>query len=210
MKDSQGTKIRLEIMGITYSQTQSGAYALILGEADGKRRLPIIIGGFEAQAIAIELEKMRPTRPLTHDLFKNFSIEFGINVFEVVIYKFQEEVFYSRLVCESSEKIAEIDSRTSDAVALAVRFNCPIYTYEPVLEAAGVALEEEKEQAENVTEETESTPAAEKAESEFSGMSLKELEEALAAAIEEEDYEKASRIRDEMNKKKEKKGRKKK
>ena len=195
-------------MGITYSQTQSGAYALILGEAEGKRRLPIIIGGFEAQAIAIELEKMRPTRPLTHDLFKSFSAEFNINVFEVVIYKFHEGVFYSKLVCESPEKIAEIDSRTSDAVALAVRFNCPIYTYEPVLEAAGVALEEEKEQADKVTEETESSPAPDKTESEFSDMSVKELEEALTAAIEEEDYEKASRIRDEINKKKEKKSRK--
>ncbi|MFH0894585.1 MAG: bifunctional nuclease family protein [Bacteroidota bacterium] len=207
MKDSQGTKIRLEIMGITYSQTQSGAYALILGEAEGKRRLPIIIGGFEAQAIAIELEKMRPTRPLTHDLFKSFSTEFNINVFEVLIHKFAEGVFYSKLVCESQEKIAEIDSRTSDAVALAVRFNCPIYTYENVLEAAGVALDETKDSTESGAAESDDLSSV-KADSEFSDMNLKELEEQLTGAIDDEDYEKASRIRDEITKKKEKKSRK--
>ncbi|MDD5571694.1 MAG: bifunctional nuclease family protein [Bacteroidales bacterium] len=207
-------KIKLDIIGISYSQTQTGAYALILGEAEGKRRLPIIIGGFEAQAIAIELEKMKPTRPLTHDLFKSFSTEFNVNITEVIIYKFINGIFYSKLVCESPEKITEIDSRTSDAVAIAVRFNCPIYTFENIMEATGVILDEtaEAEEKEKSTGKAEKTETKEKDKEkekekpgEFASYTAKELDEMLMTAIDEEHYEKASRIRDEINKRKERK-----
>src|SRR3954469_22835728 len=126
-------KVRLEIVGLSYSQTQAGAYALVLGESGGKRRLPIIIGGFEAQAIAIELEKMTPSRPLTHDLFKTFAETFDINVTEVVIYNLAEGIFYAKLICNDGTREVEIDARTSDAIALAVRFQCPIYTFEFIL-----------------------------------------------------------------------------
>src|SRR3954465_1736661 len=122
-------KVQLDIVGLSYSQTQTGAYALVLGEVNGKRRLPIIIGAFEAQAIAIELEKMTPSRPLTHDLFKTFAETFDINVSEVIIYNLVEGIFYAKLMCNSGEPETEIDARTSDAIALAVRFQCPIYTY---------------------------------------------------------------------------------
>ena len=137
-------KIKLEIAGLSYSQTQSGAYALVLSESKGKRRLPIIIGGFEAQAIAIELEKMTPSRPLTHDLFKNFAEEFKINIVEVIIYNLVEGIFFAKLICDQNGKEIEIDSRTSDAIALAVRFECNIYTYEFVLSSAGIILEDEE------------------------------------------------------------------
>src|SRR5690606_14459236 len=135
-------KIKLEIAGLSYSQTQSGAYALVLAEAGGKRRLPIIIGGFEAQAIAIELEKMVPTRPLTHDLFKNFAQAFSINVKEIVIYNLVEGIFYSKLICEKDGMVTEIDARTSDAIAIGVRFNCPVYTFENILASAGFLLDD--------------------------------------------------------------------
>ena len=147
-------KIKLEIAGLSYSQTQSGAYALVLAETKGKRRLPIIIGGFEAQAIAIELEKMTPSRPLTHDLFKNFAEEYNINISEVIIYNLVEGIFFAKLICEQDGTEIEIDSRTSDAIALAVRFECPIYTYEFVLSSAGIILDdEETEESELVEEE---------------------------------------------------------
>ena len=126
-------KVKLEIVGLSYSQTQSGAYALVLAEAGGKRRLPIIIGGFEAQAIAIELEKMTPTRPLTHDLFKSFADSFDIEVKEIIIYNLVEGIFYSKLICERDGQITEIDARTSDAIAIGVRFDCPVYTFESIL-----------------------------------------------------------------------------
>ena len=126
-------KIKLDILGLTYSQTQSGAYTLVLGEHKGKRRLSVIIGGFEAQAIAIELERMTPNRPLTHDLFKNFGLAFGIAVTEVIIYNLVEGVFYAKLICVSDNKTVELDTRTSDAIAIAVRFQCPIYTFEFIL-----------------------------------------------------------------------------
>ena len=135
-------KIKLEIVGLSYSQTQSGAYALVLGEEKGRRRLPIIIGGFEAQAIAIELEKMTPSRPLTHDLFKNFASAFDIKVHEVIIYNLVEGIFFAKLICKEGEKSMEVDARTSDAIAIAVRFNCPVYTYEFILSTAGIILEE--------------------------------------------------------------------
>ncbi len=189
-------KIKLDIVGLSYSQTQSGAYALVLGEANGKRRLPIIIGGFEAQAIAIELEKMRPSRPLTHDLFKNFADEFKINVSEVIIYNLVEGIFFSRLVCERDDEEIEIDSRTSDAIALAVRFNCPIYTYEFVLGSAGILLDDE-----NTDESTESeTSEEEEMEENISHrFTMEELNNQLQEALENEDYEIASKIRDEIN-----------
>lgn len=198
-------KLKLEIVGLSYSQTQTGAYALVLGEAKGKRRLPIIIGGFEAQAIAIELEKMTPSRPLTHDLFKNFSEAFGISVSEVIIYNLVEGIFFAKLICFSGDKEVEIDARTSDAIALAVRFDCPIYTYEFILSSAGIVLDDEEKTAEGEQGEEEGELAELEAGAETGGLagkSVKELEEMLNEALGEEDYEKASSIRDELNKRK--------
>ncbi len=190
-------KIKLEIVGLSYSQTQSGAYALVLGEAGGKRRLPIIIGGFEAQAIAIELEKMTPTRPLTHDLFKNFAESFEINIEEVVIYNLVEGIFYSKLICKHNGEIIEIDARTSDAIALAVRFNCTIYTFENILSSAGILLDEEGEFPETEVEEPAVAPI--KDEDTYTAYSDEDLELKLQEAIDNEDYEGASKIRDELN-----------
>ncbi len=195
-------KIKLDILGISYSQSQSGAYALILGEAGEKRRLPIIIGSFEAQAIAIELEKMKPSRPLTHDLFKSFAETFKISVNEVIIYKFSEGIFFAKLICNNGGDTIEIDSRTSDAVAIAVRFKCPIFTYESILGAAGIILQDEHEVNPPEEQIVEEEPSSE---SGFDQYTLKELETLLMAAIDEEAYEKASKIRDEINKRKSKK-----
>jgi uncharacterized protein len=197
-------KIKLNIIGISYSQSQSGAYALILGESGGKRRLPIIIGGFEAQAIAIELEKMKPARPLTHDLFKNFAESFGITLIEVIINKFHEGVFYAKLICTSGQEEREIDARTSDAVALAVRYSCPIYTYEKVLSVTGVVIDEGKEnelkgESTNDIEELIDSDNFNSG-NEFSGLSLEELEKLLNEAISDENFERASLIRDEIKK----------
>lgn len=189
-------KIRLEIIGMKYSQSQSGAYALILEERNGKRRLPIIIGSFEAQAIAIELEKIKTPRPLTHDLFRTFAESFGIRLTEVVINKFQDGVFFAKLVCMQDENEQEIDSRTSDAIALALRFSCPIYTYESILLAAGIMAEEEPEQEGD-------TPPSEELQrkrEDLSEYSEQELKEFLQLAVANEDYEKASQIRDEIKK----------
>jgi len=194
-------KIRLEIIGMKYSQSQSGAYALILEERNGKRRLPIIIGSFEAQAIAIELEKIKTPRPLTHDLFRSFAEAFSIRLSEVVINKFQDGVFFAKLVCIQDENEQEVDSRTSDAIALALRFNCPIYTYDTILEAAGIIADEEPEQ-EGVATVSEELPRKKEDLSEFSEEELKEF---LQVAIEGEDYEKASQIRDEIKKRHSKK-----
>ena len=194
-------KIKLDIAGLSYSQTQSGAYALVLSEVIGKRRLPIIIGGFEAQAIAIELEKMTPSRPLTHDLFKNFADNFKINLVEVIIYNLVEGIFFAKLICELDGKEVEIDSRTSDAIALAVRFESPIYTYEFVLNSACIILDDEELSAnDDITpeinlEDITNDPAER--------LTLKELKKQLKNSIENEDYEAASRFRDEINKRKE-------
>lgn len=189
-------KVKLEIVGLSYSQTQSGAYALVLSEVNGNRRLPIIIGGFEAQAIAIELEKMVPTRPLTHDLFKNFADTFEIVVSEVVIYKLVEGIFYSKLVCVHNGVTTEIDARTSDAIAIGVRFNCPVYTFETILASAGILLDQASiDEDELITENSDAETASEG----IVGTSIEELEEQLSQAIENEDYELASRIRDEIN-----------
>lgn len=192
-------KIGLDIIGLSYSQTQSGAYALVLGEKKGSRRLPIIIGGFEAQAIAIELEEMKPTRPLTHDLFKSFAESFDINLKEVLIYNLVEGIFFAKLICEKNGELTEIDARTSDSIALAVRFNCPIYTHEFILDSAGIVLEEEEENElddEPIEEAVEQDETPRKP----ADMNLKQLQEALDKAIGEEDYEKASVLRDEINK----------
>lgn len=189
-------KIKLEIAGLSYSQTQSGAYALVLTEAGGNRSLPIIIGGFEAQAIAIELEKMTPTRPLTHDLFKSFAQSFGIEVKEVVIYNLNEGIFYAKLICDRDGQISEIDARTSDAIALGVRFKCPIFTFENILASAGIVYDENVE--ENTTESKNENPVVN--ENPLAAMTIEELNTHLDEAIGEEDYEKASKIRDEINK----------
>ncbi|MBL4652701.1 MAG: bifunctional nuclease family protein [Flavobacteriales bacterium] len=195
-------KIKLEIVGLSYSQTQTGAYALVLGEEEGKRRLPIIIGGFEAQAIAIELEKMQPSRPLTHDLFKTFADNFEISVKEVIIYNLVEGIFYAKLVCNNGEKEVEIDTRTSDAIALAVRFECPIYTYEFILSSSGIVLEEDVV-PEDIEDDLEIEIAdLAKSTDPFNGKSVKELEKTLKEAISNEDYEKASKIRDEIENRK--------
>ena len=179
-------KIKLEIVGLSYSQTQSGAYALVLSEVDGNRRLPIIIGGFEAQAIAIELEKMTPTRPLTHDLFKSFALTFNISVKEVVIYRLEEGIFYSRLVCEQEGKEVEIDARTSDAIAIGVR-----------LSSAGMLLDETSEEDDFMAEQIESEDAPSDS---IEQQTIEDLQIQLNQAIENEDYELASKLRDEINK----------
>jgi len=192
-------KVRLEIVGLSYSQTQSGAYALVLGESAGTRRLPIIIGGFEAQAIAIELEKMTPSRPLTHDLFKTFAETFDVQVNEVLIYNLVEGIFYAKLICNDGTKDVEIDARTSDAIALAVRFACPIYTYEFILKSAGIVLDDENAGIAGNIE-------AEVTQKEVSGdtddlksKSTEELKNLLQTALDDEQYETASKIRDELN-----------
>jgi len=198
-RDMKPDKIRLDIIGMSYSQSQSGAYALILGEREGNRRLPIIIGGFEAQSIAIELEKIRTPRPLTHDLFKSFADAYHITITEVVIHKFSEGVFFAKLVCTDGEKEIDVDSRTSDAIALALRFACPVYTFETIMSAAGILMDEESDSAKP----DEITGREEPAGSEsYADASLADLQEMLQAAIENEEYEKASRIRDEINRRK--------
>lgn len=196
-------KVKLDIIGLSYSQTQAGAYALVLGEVKGKRRLPIIIGGFEAQAIAIQLEKMTPSRPLTHDLFKNFADTFNIKLKEVIIYNLVEGIFYAKLISDDNEKEVEIDARTSDAIALAVRFDCPIYTYEFILSAAGIILEDQpKEGGMPALEEPVEKKASSKDDKDLTKKSTEELKELLNGAIDGENYERASRIRDELNKRK--------
>lgn len=193
-------KIQLDIVGLSYSQTQSGAYALVLAEAEGRRRLPIIIGGFEAQAIAIELESMAPSRPLTHDLFKSFAQEFEIHISEVVIYNLVEGIFFAKIICNQNGKEVEIDSRTSDAIALAVRFNCPIYTFEFILGSAGIILDDED--TEEMVEEDVSLEELTTSPSSLESASLDDLEKELQEAINMEDYEKASKIRDEIDRRK--------
>lgn len=190
-------KIALEITGMSYSQSQSGAYALILGEVNGDRKLPIIIGTFEAQSIALGMEKMHPVRPMTHDLFKSFAQFYQIQLKEVIINKFENGVFHALLVCENNHVINEIDARTSDAVALAIRFQCPIFAYEPVMEEAGIIVSDENE-----PEKSSKTEQGKEAFDEFSEYLIEELEEMLQIAVENEAYEKASRLRDEIQRRK--------
>ncbi|HEY1062945.1 MAG: hypothetical protein B7X86_01680 [Sphingobacteriales bacterium 17-39-43] len=194
-------KIKLDIVGLSYSQTQSGAYALVLGEINGRRRLPIIIGAFEAQAIAIEIEKMTPSRPLTHDLFKSLAGSYNINIQEIIIYNLVDGIFFAKLICSDGKKTSEIDARTSDAIALAVRFDCPIYTYEFILATAGIVIEGN----EFVFLENIEAPAEEKAVSatiNFSSLTEDELKEKLKDALADEAYEKAAKIRDELSRRK--------
>ena len=193
-------KVRLEISGIAYSQTQSGSYVLTLSEAAGKRKLPIVIGGFEAQAIAVELEKMIPNRPLTHDLIKSFCITYDVIIKEVLIYKFVEGVFYSKLICEKDGAISEIDSRTSDAIAVGVRFNSPIFTLSNVLEDAGITGDEGDDfESDVLFEEDLETIDDEKINSMVND-SIQDLEKQLEEALENENYELASKLRDEIKK----------
>jgi bifunctional DNase/RNase len=198
-------KVKLNVLGISYSQTQSGAYALVLAEEGGDRRIPIIIGGFEAQAIAIQLEGLKPPRPLTHDLFMSFATSFGISVIEVIIYKLEEGVFYSKLVCEDNEKTLAVDARTSDAIALALRFKCPIFTTEDILAKSGIVLEIEKEDTRKASihdpdfGEPVIKDQPRKGSDELKDFSEAELKEMLQESIRQEDYEKASDIRDELN-----------
>jgi bifunctional DNase/RNase len=191
-------KVKLEISGLSYSQTQAGAYALVLGEVDGNRTLPIIIGGFEAQAIALELEKMKPSRPLTHDLFKTFADSFAIKVKEVIIHSLKEGVFHSKMVCKKGDEEVEIDTRTSDAIALAVRFNCDIYTYEEILSSSGIVLSEEEMTPPPSAKEKEEVVLEEKTE-DITKLSIKELNSELKSALEKEDYERAAALRDKIN-----------
>lgn len=205
-------KIKLDIVGLSYSQTQSGAYALVLGEINGNRRLPIIIGGFEAQAIAVEIEKMAPSRPLTHDLFKTFADSFEIQIEEVLIYNLIDGIFFAKIKSRSADKVKEIDARTSDAVALAVRFGCPIYTYEFIMSSAGIVIESnDLAFLENMNttpiSETPNIIKEEKTEpkhvvSPYSSLTNEQLENTLQKAIENEKYEVAARIRDEIERRK--------
>lgn len=188
-------KIRLEILGLSSSQSQSGSFALVLGEKAGNRRLPIIIGMFEAQAIAIQIERITPNRPMTHDLFRSFADNFGIRVVEVVISDLREGVFYAKLVCSDGIKRSEVDARPSDAIAIALRFNAPIYTYENVLSEAGIVLTDE----DGEEEEEELAPTAQGGDS-FKNYSAEQLQTLLNEALEQEDYERAAKIRDELNK----------
>jgi len=186
-------KIELEIVALSHSITQTHSYAVVLGEINGLRRLPIVIGGFEAQAIAVALERMSPSRPLTHDLMKNFMMAFNVELHEVVINDLQEGIFYSKLVCSSANDTVEIDSRTSDALALAVRFGCPIFTYDTILDQAGILMEDDGK-TKTVNPVTTETGGSD----DLKSLSLEELEGLLAEVLDHEDYIRAIAIRDEI------------
>lgn len=198
--------VRMNIKGISYSQTQNGAYALILSETDGERKLPIVIGAFEAQSIAIALEKeIRPPRPLTHDLFKNFADRFNVVIKQVIIHKLVDGVFYSSLICEQEGKEEIIDARTSDAISLALRFQAPIFTYKNILDKAGIFLKssdatKEESAEENVFAQEKSSGEKPTSSSNYSKLSLQELNKLLDKAVEAEDYEAAAKLRDEISK----------
>ena len=196
-------RVKLKVMGISYSQTQSGAYALILIEENGERRIPIIIGGFEAQAIVIKLENLNPPRPLTHDLFKKFADEFNISLTEVMISKLEEGVFYSKLICNNGEKEYPIDSRTSDAIALALRFGCPIFITEEILEKAGITINKADTSDPSTDEDG---IFFEPESSKYDSYSDEELFKMIDESVKTEDYERAAAIRDEIEKRKKKKG----
>ncbi len=191
-------KIELEIVALSHSITQTHSYAIVLGEVNGLRRLPIVIGGFEAQAIAVALEKMQPSRPLTHDLMKNFLNAFNVDLQEIIISNLQEGIFYSKLICSSQEDVVEIDSRTSDALALAVRFGCPIFTYENILDNAGILLEDSAMKKEKKPVSTE------KSNENLQSLSLEDLNTLLKDVLDQEDYIRAISIRDEINQRKKK------
>ena len=204
-------KIRLDIVALSHSVAQSHNYAVVLGEQDGARRLPIVIGAFEAQAIAVAMERMAPNRPLTHDLFKNALEKFEVDLREIVINNLVEGVFYSLLICERHGEIFEIDSRTSDAIAMSVRFQCPIYTYEEILDKAGVEIEDEGEsgtrQSSSSAKRSRGRRSGAKASAktatarpdQLSSYSVKDLNGMLEETLQEENYERAAKIRDELN-----------
>ncbi|MBC7688970.1 MAG: bifunctional nuclease family protein [Aquabacterium sp.] len=187
-------KIELEIVALSHSITQTHSYAVVLGEVNGLRRLPIVIGGFEAQAIAVALERMSPSRPLTHDLMKNFMMAFNVELHEVIINDLQEGIFYSKLVCSSEKDTVEIDSRTSDALALAVRFGCPIFTYENILDSAGILMEGDAKKKKSTAAITTETGGKD----DLKSLSIEELNNLLNEVLEQEDYIRAIAIRDEI------------
>jgi bifunctional DNase/RNase len=206
-------KIELEIVALSHSITQTHSYAVVLGEVGGLRRLPIVIGGFEAQAIAVALEKMQPSRPLTHDLMKNFMNAFNIDLHEIIISDLQEGIFYSKLVCSSDNDTIEIDSRTSDALALAVRFGCPVFTYEHILDSAGIMMEDSSStkrrkspgSTDEEEEEEETASVGGGSKEDLRSLSLDELNTLLGEVLEQEDYIRAIAIRDEINNRKKRK-----
>lgn len=195
-------KIELEVVALSHSITQTHSYAVVLGEVNGLRRLPIVIGGFEAQAIAVALEKMNPSRPLTHDLMKNFMVAFSIDLHEIIISDLQEGIFFSKLVCSSDHDTVEIDSRTSDAIALAVRFGCPIYTYDNILSNAGIVMDDKAQATAEKEEETAGAAITDSSGSNLKTMTIEELNKLLEEVLEKEDYMKAIAIRDELNSRK--------
>lgn len=194
-------KIELEIVALSHSITQTHSYAVVLGEVNGLRRLPIVIGGFEAQAIAVALEKMQPSRPLTHDLMKNFMTAFSIELHEIIISDLQEGIFYSKLICSTDHDTIEIDSRTSDALALAVRFGCSVYTYEHILESAGILMEDTGTKGKKGRGGSTVTTTDEQrgGKSDLKSMSVEDLHTLLNEVLEQEDYIRAIAIRDEIN-----------
>jgi hypothetical protein len=198
-------KIELEIVALSHSITQTHSYAVVLGEVNGLRRLPIVIGGFEAQAIAVALEKMQPSRPLTHDLMKNFMNAFNVDLIEVIITDLQEGIFYSKLVCSSENDTVEIDSRTSDALALAVRFGCPVYTFEHILDSAGILMEDTAASKKRKTADVEEGSSSGES-GDLHSLSLDELNKLLNEVLEQEDYLRAIAIRDEINNRKKNRG----
>ncbi len=202
---AQQKKIKLEILGLSSSQSQTGSFALVLGETEGNRRLPIIIGMFEAQAIAIEIEKIIPNRPMTHDLFKSFANSFHFHVDEIVISDLKEGVFFAKVVCTDGLKKSEIDARPSDAIAIGLRFDAPIYTYETILAEAGIVLTDEEEEEEKAETKPESKPkvkkdAAKKTVDDYKNYAIEKLNDLLKDAIDKEDYERAAKLRDELSK----------
>ncbi len=190
-------KIELEIVALSHSITQSHSYAVVLGEVNGLRRLPIVIGGFEAQAIAVALERMQPSRPLTHDLMKNFMMAFNVDLVEVIINDLQEGIFYSKLVCSTEHDTVEIDSRTSDAVALAVRFGCPIFTFDNILDSAGILMEDDEKKKKSTVQQADAGTR-----DDLKKLSIQELDNLLNEVLEQEDYIKAIAIRDEIKNRK--------
>jgi len=200
-------KIKLEILGLSSSQSQTGSFALVLGEVEGNRRLPIIIGMFEAQAIAIEIEKIIPNRPMTHDLFKSFSNAFHFHVEEIIISDLKEGVFFAKIVCTDGLKKTEVDARPSDAIAIGLRFDAPIYTYESILAEAGIVLTDQEEEDEKAEIKPEPKAKVKKEISrksaggeDYKHYSIEKLNDLLKDAIDKEDYERAAKIRDELSK----------
>lgn len=195
------SKVRLHIVGLSSGQS-NGSYTLILGEETGRRKLPIIIGSFEAQAIAIEIEKIVPFRPMTHDLFVNFARSFNVQILEVEIYNLVDGVFHAKLICEYEGEIREIDARTSDSIALAVRFKCPIYTFEHIMAEAGMIFTEDMTEDDMIAENQAAAGAARGVGNELGRLSIEELEQKLMEALSVEDYQQAAILRDELNKRK--------